>query len=356
MRRSLLNSLALSCVLLTLTARPCFAQGQNQPAARWEINFNVGYGTATEPKTGTTSLPPLGDKFIGSGSGRFVPSWLFGDGVTIVNANNKVNFLISEIIGLDEILTSPSASVGRGISFGGRVTRVLSNRWALEGTLDVIASSISFGTQARSETQHTTTSFTNAFTQLLSQQSESRSVSSSFAVQESGAQISAGADVRFLLRQKGAFRMFVRAGGGMAAQTGAPLMVTVTGDYQFVRLGVPFHETDTATIRYHVANSAFFRAGGGATFALGRRYGLRGDMVVMVEPNNLRVTVETTPVGVAGLPTGVAVVPGLTNSIRFSTVAGTPSSLSTTLPEFETYAGGGLRLNVMFTGGLFFRF
>jgi hypothetical protein len=356
MRSFLLNSLVLSCVLLALTARPCLAQGQNQPAGRWEIDFSVGYGTATEPKTGTTNMPPLGEKFSASGSGRFVPSWLFGDGVTIVNANNKVNSLAAEIVGLDQILTSPSASVGRGISFGGRVTRVLSNRWALEGTLDVITSSVSFGTQARSETQHTVTSFTNAFTQLLSQQSESRSVTSSFAVQEAGTQINAGADVRINLRQKGSFRLFLRAGGGVATRTGSPLTVTVTGDYQFLRLGVPFHETDTVMIRYNVASAAFFRAGGGATIALGRRYGLRGDMVVMVQPNNLRVSVETTPANVVGSPTGVGVVPGLTNSIRFSTVAGTPSSLSTTLSEFETYAGGGLRLNVMFTGGLFFRF
>jgi hypothetical protein len=173
---------------------------------------------------------------------------------------------------------------------------------------------------------------------------------------ESGTRVTAGADLRFRLSHTTSSRPFLFVGVGFAAQAGAEMAFTMAGDYQFVRLGVPFHEEDTVTVRYRSASVPFLRFGGGVTKDLGRKYGVRGDLGLILEPNRLRVVIDTTPTAVAGNPAGTGVVFGGPNTIRFSTVPGTPTSLSTELFEFETFKGAGLRVNLVASAGLFIRF
>jgi hypothetical protein len=142
----------------------------------------------------------------------------------------------------------------------------------------------------------------------------------------------------------------------MVVQASATATLTMKGRYEFLRLGVPFNETDVLSVRYKSANSAQMRFGGGVTRNIGRRYGIRAGVVIQSEPNKFTISIDSSPTSVVGSPAGIAIVPGGTNSVRFSTVAGTVSSLSGTISSFETFVGHGWKTNVAFDGGIFFRF
>jgi len=357
MKSTLVTVIGFIATTLAVAPRLALAQTPSQGEPKWELGFNLGFVKAGAPQQGTASLPPQGDQFVFSGgSGRFVPSWFFGDGAKIVTANNAFNSLTGGIASLDSVLTSPSARVGGGFFWGVSLTRWFTHRWAVVGRVDMISKPFDLNASTLSAASSSAGAFRNAFDQLLSLQSSQRFVEATSTVMESGARISASVDLQFSAGRIASFRPYLIAGVGMVGQASPSATLTMKGRYEFIRLGVPFNETDTLSVRYKSANSAAIRFGGGVTRNIGRHYGVRAGVLIQSEPNKFHISIDSSPTLVAGSPTGIAVVPGGTSSIRFSTVPGTVSSLSGTLTGFETFVGHGWKTNVSFDGGIFFRF
>src|SRR4029078_7715840 len=85
----------------------------------------------------THSLPPAGPSIVTSSPifpSRAVPSWLFGDGASLLNAVNAEFGLAGRIVPLDAALVRPG--VPHAGSFGVRVRRNTSPHWAMEFGVD----------------------------------------------------------------------------------------------------------------------------------------------------------------------------------------------------------------------------
>jgi hypothetical protein len=325
----------------------------------WEIEFHLSTRSAGTG-SGRGQLPPAGPTFVIDSffSGRYVPSWLFGDGAGILNANLALNRFTGRILPLDTVLTEDSATVGGGPAFGARVTRNLTARWALEFLMEVSPRALELPDATLSDMTSTELSIENAMGQLMSAIGDGRSVAASISTASSKVQVMIGGDVRMRLRPHASWGPYVLAGGGLLLQSSGTLDATVTVDYSFTQklFPIPIRERDIAVVHYRSPNTGFVHLGFGVLRNLGQRVGLRGEFGTVLASNSVETTVNTTPQSTVGTPTGVVLAPALSNTIRFSTTPGTPSSLSQALTAFQTFSGQGWRPQLAVSGGVYVRF
>lgn len=350
-------------VLVLCQSGVAWAQGRSTPATtlRWGVEFYGGFTAATNPASGTGQLPPLGPTFVttGDNASRMIPSWFFGDGATILNNKLAANLFTGRVDSLDSMLTSSTAVVGQGPLFGVRLTRHVNPRFSIDLGADFVLQSIHVTDQADAALHSAGSSFRTAFTQLLMLAATSSTTTASVTIDDgSGVQCRVGADLRVHLITTGTFRPHVFAGVSAILEAGTDSAATISGSYQFVRRNAPFppfDETDTLVIRYTSGNTYGFRFGGGFTHDLSPRYGIRADLAMTLSPNRLRINIDTGPSSVIGSPTGVTTLGGQPG-IQFSTVEGVQTTLGLPLHGFETYSGGGWRVQTGVVGGLFVKF
>jgi len=329
---------------------------------RWEVEAYGGLVAAQAASGGTRSLPPAGPPIVTSSPifpSRAVPSWLFGDGASLLNAVNAEFDLAAQVTPLDAAFAPLDAP--RTANFGARLRRRLSPRWDLEIGFDTTASA-SIDTDALAAAVETTrASFRDAMAQLLA-----TGPFSSAAIDATGGAAAASrreTALTLALNRRfgrgGGFVPYVTFGGGVGIGSGSAPTASLDAHYSFVLLGqIGFGERDQVQVRYDNGTAFLVVAGGGVQHDFSPRWGLRLDARVLIGPDTTRVLLDAAPsVATGGTERGF--VESFTNpSIQFSSApeSGRVSSLSgAPLSGFEVFSGG-TRARTQITVGVTRRF
>lgn len=340
-----------------MAAAPAAAQ---EP--RWEVEFYGGFVAGQAASSGTRTLPPAGPPIVTSSPifpSRAVPSWLFGDGASLLNAVNAEFDLAARVTPLDAAFAPLEAP--RAANFGARLRRRLSPRWDLEIGFDSTASaSVDEGAIAAA-VEATRASFRDAMAQLLATGPFSSATidatADTAAASRRETAITLALNRRF--GSAGGFVPYATFGGGVGIGSGAAPAATLDARYSFVLLGqVGFGEHDQVQVRYDNGTAFLVVAGGGVQRDFSPRWGLRLDARVLIGPDTTRVRLDATPsVATGGTERGF--VESFTNpSIQFSSApeSGRVSSLSgAPLSGFEAFKGG-TRARTQITFGITRRF
>jgi len=270
---------------------------------RWEVEAYGGLVAAQAASGGTRSLPPAGPPIVTSSPifpSRAVPSWLFGDGASLLNAVNAEFDLAAQVTPLDAAFAPLDAP--RTANFGARLRRRLSPRWDLEIGFDTTASA-SVDTDALAAAVETTrASFRDAMAQLLA-----TGPFSSAAIDATGGAAAASrreTALTLALNRRfgrgGGFVPYVTFGGGVGIGSGSAPTASLDAHYSFVLLGqIGFGERDQVQVRYDNGTAFLVVAGGGVQHDFSPRWGLRLDARVLIGPDTTRVLLDAA-LGSAG--------------------------------------------------------
>ncbi len=319
---------------------------------------------ATSPTGGTSSPPAAGAPFttvVGTPSRR-ESSWYFGDGAVVLNDTNTALRSTAKITTLDPVLGSSVARRQDGNSFGFRVSRRLTPRFAAEFSADYNSGHLTMSSAGLSGIEASRSTFSSAFNGLLSTiPSVVPTVASNSTIRDAvGHQIFTTGVLNINLKTEGKFIPYASVGGGMVVNRGDTPSATLVGNYRFPIAGVvPINETDTVNVRYTIDDHAFVGVlGGGFKYHISPRAGVRVDVRAHLSKNSINNLVDANPASVSSTPTG-AIASFTTPSIQFSTipVANAPSSLSgPAISSFRTFTGSGTQTQFSIVPGFFLRF
>jgi len=353
-----MKAVAGTVLCALLVAAP--ARAQQEP--RWEIEAYGGFIAGQASSSGTRTLPPAGPPIVTSSPifpSRAVPSWLFGDGASLLNAVNTEFDLAAQVTPLDPALAP--LDVPRTANFGARLRRRMAPHWDLEIGFDTTASAAIDTDALGAAVEATRGSFQNAMAQLLATGPFSGVTVTAAGEAAPGSRRETALTLAFnrSFGGPGGFVPYATFGGGVGIGSGAAPAVTLEGHYSFVLLGqIGFAETDRVQVRYDNGTAFLVVAGGGVHRDFSSRWGLRIDARVLIGPDTTRVGIDATPaVATAGTERGF--VESFTSpSIQFSNDngSGRVSSLSgAALSDFEAFKGG-TRARTQITFGVTRRF
>lgn len=360
----------LSCAaILILAATPgaAHAQATAGSGSRWTLEVYGGASSSAESTSGSAGAAfPAGTPFTTAGSvpSRIHTSWYFGDGTTLMNqalAQFEViqGTTFTRIIPLDAAVFASATRRKSGATFGLRVSRILSSRLALEASVERNQGSQEFTGSATKALEATRDSFQAAFQDLLATAPVTAlNVSSTLTARESGSgQTRVAAAARWTVVSGSRTSAYATAGAGVVMNGSRDVQAVLTGTYLFRLYGAfPMSETDRAVVTVSSpSNAAIGLLGGGVTYDLSARVGLRADVRVSLSSNSSVTTVSGSPSVATQTP--VNVLPSLTSpGIQFSSTPGVPSSLSGAATTYTTFTGSGMNRHVSFTMGIFRRF
>jgi hypothetical protein len=366
--RTLSGGLVLFATVTAIAVpQPASAQSASARSSRWTVEIYGGTASTSEATGGTTGAAfPVGTPFTTqtNAPSRRQPSWFFGDGSKLLN-EVLADFAaidgttLPRIVPLDAIVTTAATRRTSGTTIGLRVARRLSPRLTLEGSAERTTGSQVFTDAAATGLEQSRESFDAAFKAMLGTAPVTGlSVSSTLAVHEGGStrtRISGAA--RWTMFSGNRLSGHLLAGAGVELNGGADLQAVLNGNYAFRLFATsPMNETDRAVVTIAAPSTALLGvAGGGLSYDLSARVGIRADVRLSVSPNKSTTTVSGAPNVLAQAPAGV--LPSLTRpGIQFSSTAGVPSSLSGAALTHTTFTGSGLHRHVSFTVGIFRRF
>jgi len=354
--------LLAAAVFAVALGTPTTGQAQTQQGS-WEVE---GYGGLMIPTGGSSegaaTLPLPGPPIATSSPffpSRSVPSWFFGDGAQLLNQVNGQFGVASLIEPLDAALGGSTLSAGSGFAAGARVRRSLTQRFALEFSLDLVPSAVDFSDEFLAAAEVTRASFAPAFQGLLGT-GPFTDVSIDSAGELGGSSLEVGFTGALVwhLGPTSGFQPYLTFGGGVISGAGEGRTYTLQGRYQFRVAGeVPIDETDRLTLR--LQNRTVFAgvAGAGLKREVGNNWGIRIDGRVLIAPHTTSLLIDTDPLIAQGTPPDF--VESLTTpSIQFSNsgTTGRESSLGAQLQGFEAFVEDGLQFRVLVSAGVYFRF
>ena len=334
---------------------------------KWTLEVHGGGALGSTPSGGTTSDFPRGSTFtteLGFPS-RANPSWYYGDGAVLFNEVNaqfasQFNQRFSTIVPLDPVLTSAALQRGGGFGFGARIGRRLSRRLGLEFSIDRAQGHVELTGGAAQGIEATRASFESAFRGLIGTIPQAGlNVTSTADLPDATdfTQTSFTAALVVSLTSGGRLGTYAVMGGGTVMNDVSDVNVRLRGSYQFRFVDTfPINETDVVDVRFIAREDSFIGVvGGGLTYDLGRRHGVRVDARAHIGKGGHSTAVSATPISVAA--TQRIALPSRTNpSLQFSTILGTPSSLSGSSSRLETFSGDSLDVRALVTVGFYWRF
>ena len=364
---TLLVTAGLLCLPLTASAQRAGAATAKQP--KWTIEAFGGYAFSPAVPSGAASVQfPAGNQFPTEGgfTSRSNPSWYFGDGAVLFNEvaaqfASQFNIQVPRIVPLDTMLGKAGRQDQSGSSFGGRISRKLTSRLSLELGFQRSQAKTDLTGGASAALEESRASFEAGFRELLSTIPQAGLQVSSRVERLTGETMTSRMVVSGVLNvgvvRSGPLGIHVSGGVGRSSSSSGALSFRLRGDYGFRFFDVnPISETDNVTIRMTDDASAMVGVlGGGFTYDVGARHGLRADVRVYVGDSAQTTVVEAVPFVSR---TGPALtLPSATNpSIQFSNTTLLPSSLSGTLTDFKTFTSGGREVRPHVTVGYFLRF
>jgi hypothetical protein len=355
---------------LGCTSGQAFAQSPASEAGKWEIEVHGGGVRVGNPTEATTEMPAAGETFTATNGrpSRYVSSWYFGDGATLLNehaAGFTAIIRSARITSLDPVLTGAAARSSNAGSFGFRIGRRITPRLTAEVNVDYGPAMIELSESALNNIEASRATFESVFPELLLGQSplqfQNRVVLSSSQIDEgTGGEVVATGALIVKLRRGGALVPYVTGGLGSVFNRGSGPSVTLRGSYSFLwTAGQPFNEGDTVTVRWVRPDHALAGLmGGGFTYDLSRRNGFRVDLRLHVRPNAVDTEVSARPSVTTGTP-AIAFSSQTTPSVQYSNTgsAETRSTLSgPAITAFRTREGSGVQIDTALTVGYFWRF
>lgn len=343
--------------------------GAKKQRDRWEVDIHVGGLTAGALAGSSAGLPAPGASFLtywGTPSRR-VSSWYFGDGAQLLNqVVDRMATLdysgLSHLSSLDSTLTSAIAERRTGVVVGGRIARVLTPRWSVEGSVEYSSGHLAIRQTALEAIEAARASYVTAWQGFLRTGpfSNVKVTSLTNPTPSAGRQVFTTVAVVLNLAANRRMVPFVTGGAGLISTLGTMPSVTLIGNTSAqMWSSAPMNETDTMTLRLDGPKAALIAlVGGGVKYALRSRWGLRLDLRAYMAKNRIGTLIDANPKVVLATPEGVAAtltVPALqfSNTARF----GDQSSLSgPALSGVRTFSGGGTATHVTVTTGLFWRF
>jgi hypothetical protein len=328
---------------------------------RWEIEAYGGFVAGRAASSGSRTLPEAGPPIATSSPifpSREVPSWLFGDGASLLNGVNAEFELDGRVTPLDAAFARPGSP--RSAGFGARLRRHLSSHWALEIGLDTTASAAIDADALSAAAQATRDSFVAAMGDLLATGPFTAVAIDAGVTSAEGRRRETAMTIALNRRfgSPGGFAPYATFGGGVAVGGGTRPSVAIDAGYRFRVLDdVPIDESDTVTVRYDSGTAYVIVLGGGVQRAFSDRWGLRIDARVLLGPDATRVIVDAAPSSVRGTPAGF-VESFSSPAVQFSNdpSIGRVSSLSGPgLDSFEVFKGG-TRARTLITVGITRRF
>lgn len=347
---------------------PVRAQVLTKPQAdpKWTADVHWGAALSPTPTGGTAGRFPTGPTFTTEPGfpSRANASWYFGDGAALFNEVNaqfasRFNLRLPQLAPLDGVLTSAALSRARGGSFGFRVARRVTRRFGVEVSFDRSQGRMRVTDAARNAIEATRASFERAFSGLIGTIPQTGlRVTSTAEIDEAATHHTAilGA-LTIALTTHGRLATHAVLGGGRLSNSVHPLEARLRGNYQFRFFDTyPVNETDTATIRFSERDKGMVGVfGGGISFDLGSRHGVRADVRVLVGSSGSGTSVDASPV-VERLGPFVALPSNTNPSLQFSTAAADRSSLNGSTAGLKTFTGSGLDMRILLTVGYFVRF
>lgn len=354
-------SIASAAQAQTPQPPPRAAQGQPPPAPpardKWRLTFRAGGSIPNAPSTGLSALPPVGlpDNLLPGTADRSVPSWFFGDGATILNANLPPG--ARPITPLDAVLTSAALARSTGPVFGLSISRAVGSRYRLEFSIDGARSGPAFTSSARGAIEASRASFADAFGSLFAVFPTS-SASSTATVSDGQRlewMVSGAVDVT--LRATPRNEWHATAGVGFVSDAGTGPTAALDGHNGFTIGTLAFAEEDRVTLTSIRDQRPFLLLGGGWAHNLSRRWGLSADLRVALSGPGETTQVATNPAFTLHSPPDVpTIVTGRgAPTIVFANFNG-GSSLGPPLATFTSFVATGVQVRAELTAGLFLRF
>ena len=313
-------------------------------------------------RPGPLRFPALGEAFttfLGLPSRR-ASSWYFGDGAVLFNSLPTSLRQGQSITALDPALGAVPKRKSSG-GFGARVGYPITSWLTAEFSLDYGLGAWELEEDTLAQIEATRASFSASWTGLTAAGGfSSPSVASTATItNDEGRQLLTVGAAVFKLPELGPVTPFVVGGAGLASNLGDTPSVTLTGTYTFTT-SVTFTETDTVVVRYEPEQHELVGVfGGGFTYAVSPRSGVRVDVRTHVSKNTLHTTLDATPSVQVRTPSD-ALASFSIPSVQFSnnpTVTGQRSTLTApAVNGFETFETSGWAQRVNFTAGYYFRF
>ena len=375
-------SIRASIVLLLVgylgwPATHAFAQqSAGGDAGKWEIEVHAGGVRVGTPAEAKTAMPGPGESFTAANGrpSRYVSSWYFGDGAALANQWAAAFTILprtQRITPLDPVVTGSAARFSNTGGFGFRVGRRLTPRFTAELNVDYNPSTLKLSDGALSDVEASRSTFASLWNEQLTIDGTwlSPVVSSSSEIDEgSGGQIVATGVVTMRLRRRGVVVPYVTGGLGGLFNHGRAPSVALKGNYAMTRIGqggqvpvgtvVTFNQVDTVTMRFVRPDRALVGVvGGGFTYDLSRRHGLRVDLRLHLRPNAVDTEVSAAPSATTGAPGTVMTIGSATTPTVVFSNTGSGATLSgPAITAFRTREGSGVQIDTALTVGYFWRF
>jgi hypothetical protein len=339
------------------------AQSRPVGEPRWEVEAYGGLSRADVPPRGIRTVPPPGPPIATSSPifpSRAVSSWFFGDGVRLWNDVNAEFQVPERIVPLDAVF-GPLGVEASGAAFGGRVSRTLAPRLAVEVGVDVMGGRAALSDESVDFLDRTRTSFAAAVAALLSTGPLTDVAVNTLAAAESGSSrdvaVNGALNVRF--RPGAPLEPYATVGAGLLATVGDLPSMTIEGRYGFRILGVaPIEETDRVTLRYTRGAGFVVVLGGGLRRRIADGWSVRIDGRVFAGGPQTRLLLDATPTVPRGAPADF--IETFTNpAIQFSNdpATGRRSTLSgPPIHDFAVFTNTGPPMRILITAGIVRRF
>ena len=348
------------------TKTPAKPKVKKDPKWTFEVFGGGGFGGSAGGDA--SSEFPAGTSFTTESGfpSRVVPSWYFGDGAVLfdqVRAQfaSLFNITVPELVSLDPVFADGALERNAGVTFGVRLMRKLTPRYALEFGLQRSQGKLALSDSAQTAVEASRASFDQAFRGLLGTIPQTGlQVSSTAEIPDSATapQTAITAVLNIALSPgKRPLAPYVSVGVGRVTNGAETLRVRLRGSYQFRFFDSnPFNETDSVTIRTSDRESSFVGVFGcGAMYELSPRQGLRFDLRIHIGNSGIATELDASPTVVTATP--VLALPSNTNpSIQFSNTNTLKSSLSGRISDQTVVAAGGMDTRLNLTVGYFFRF
>ena len=348
------------------TKTPAKPKVKKDPKWTFEVFGGGGFGGSAGGDA--SSEFPAGTSFTTESGfpSRVVPSWYFGDGAVLfdqVRAQfaSLFNITVPELVSLDPVFADGALERNAGATFGVRLMRKLTPRYALEFGLQRSQGKLALSDSAQTAVEASRASFDQAFRGLLGTIPQTGlQVSSTAEIPDSATapQTAITAVLNIALSPgKRPLAPYVSVGVGRLTNGAETLRVRLRGSYQFRFFDSnPFNETDSVTIRTSDRESSFVGVfGGGAMYELSPRQGLRFDLRIHIGNSGIATELDASPTVVTATP--VLALPSNTNpSIQFSNTNTLKSSLSGRISDQTVVAAGGMDTRFNLTVGYFLRF
>ena len=348
------------------TKTPAKPKVKKDPKWTFEVFGGGGFGGSAGGDA--SSEFPAGTSFTTESGfpSRVVPSWYFGDGAVLfdqVRAQfaSLFNITVPELVSLDPVFADGALERNAGATFGVRLMRKLTPRYALEFGLQRSQGKLALSDSAQTAVEASRASFDQAFRGLLGTIPQTGlQVSSTAEIPDSATapQTAITAVLNIALSPgKRPLAPYVSVGVGRVTNGAETLRVRLRGSYQFRFFDSnPFNETDSVTIRTSDRESSFVGVfGGGAMYELSPRQGLRFDLRIHIGNSGIATELDASPTVVTATP--VLALPSNTNpSIQFSNTNTLKSSLSGRISDQTVVAAGGMDTRLNLTVGYFLRF